>query len=323
MKKPVLLISFNRLDYVQKVFEQIRKAKPPRLYLASDGPREDKEGEKENVEAVRNWLLNNIDWECEVKTRFLETNSGGCAYGVSGAVTWFFNNEEDGIILEDDCLPSLSFFKYCEELLDKYKDEKKVWHITGYGYYKDDKAKETYYFSKIQHCWGWANWADRWKYYNLDLDGYNENDINKLSNKLEVRSYLKRIFNILKNSKHKDSWDWQWSFIIGAHNGYCINPYKNLVSNIGTTGGEHYNGEEDPTHSLNTKTFEIEKIIHPKKIKYNWKAINYIYKYHYVIQKTPFLKKLIQSIFSIKNEYSNNSKRKIITIFGIKIKFKI
>lgn len=323
MNKPVLLISFNRLDYVSKVFEQIKIAKPPRLYLASDGPRTTVESDKKEIEEVRNWLLNNIDWDCEVKTRFLEVNSGGCAYGVSSAVTWFFENEEDGIILEDDCVPSQSFFRYCEELLDKYKNEKKVWHITGYGYYPNEKAKETYYFSKIQHCWGWASWADRWKYFDLDLKDYNSDSVKFLSNRSEVQDVLRNIFNCLRNAVHKDTWDWQWTFIIGAHKGYCINPYKNLVSNIGIEGGEHYNGETDPTNSLDTKTYEIDNVIHPKFIKYNWKAINYIYENHYYIHHVSRLKNIMSKIFSVQNEYENNKKHKVITILGVKIKFKI
>lgn len=322
MNKAVLLISFNRLDYVIKVFEQIKKAKPPRLYLASDGPRAHVENDKAKIEEVRNWLLNNIDWDCEVKTRFLEVNSGGCAYGVSGAVTWFFENEKDGIILEDDCVPSQSFFKYCEELLDKYKDEKKVWHITGYGYYQNTKAKETYYFAKIQHCWGWASWADRWKYYSLDLKGYQSNIVKLLSDRWEVQKVLKNTFEGLYNAEYKDTWDWQWTFIIGAHDGYCINPYKNLVSNIGSEGGDHYKGETDSTNSLNTKTYEIEDIVHPVSIKYNWKAINFIYENHYNIRHKTFLNRILPKIFSIRNEYSNNVKHKVVTILGVKIKFR-
>lgn len=109
MNTAILLLTFNRLDYLVSVFDVTAKAKPKRLYLASDGPRCDKHGEAEKVQEVRNYLLDNINWDCEVKTRFLEKNSGGCANGVSGAITWFFKNEEQGIILEDDCLPSQSF----------------------------------------------------------------------------------------------------------------------------------------------------------------------------------------------------------------------
>jgi len=164
MKTAVLLITFNRLEYLQRTFTVVRKVKPPRLYIASDGPRPQKEGEKELVEKVRNWMLSHIDWPCEVKTRFLETNSGGCKYGVSGAVSWLFANEPEGIILEDDCVPDETFFSYCEELLEKYRDDKRIWHIAGDAPIEVD-IPESYYFAKIQHCWGWASWADRWKHF--------------------------------------------------------------------------------------------------------------------------------------------------------------
>ena len=331
MKKAVLLIFFNRLYNVQKVFEQIRLAKPPRLYLASDGPRTNVNGEKEIVQEIREWILNRIDWECDVKTRFLDKNSGGCAYGVPAAITWFFENEQDGIILEDDCVPSQSFFPYCEELLDKYKHSKKIWHITGYGYYKDPKAKETYYFAKIQHCWGWASWANRWKYFSLDLTNWDEKNIKKFSRYHSVQKFMKSLLYRLRASNPKDTWAWPWSFWIVAHGGYCINPYKNLISNVGVTG-EHY-GEEnkDDSHSLNTNSFEIDTIIHPKKIHYNMKAINYIYKYHYGINIKTFFgyestdkarykeKKFIifwLPMLKIK-EYKNRSK---FYIFGIRVK---
>ena len=120
MNKPVLFIVFNRFDTAQKVFEQIRLAQPPRLYIASDGARENVENEKTIVENIRKWILENIDWDCEVKTLFREKNLG-CDINISKAISTFFENETDGIILEDDCLPSQSFFKYCEMALDKYK----------------------------------------------------------------------------------------------------------------------------------------------------------------------------------------------------------
>jgi GR25 family glycosyltransferase involved in LPS biosynthesis len=109
----ILFLVFNRLDTVKQVFEAIRQAKPPRFYIASDGPRYDRIGEKEKVEQVRKYILNTIDWECEVKTLFREQNFG-CGRAVSSAITWFFEQEEQGIILEDDCLPTTSFFPYCE-----------------------------------------------------------------------------------------------------------------------------------------------------------------------------------------------------------------
>ena len=121
----VLFLVFNRLDTTKQVFEAIRQAKPPRLYIAADGVREAKDGEDEKVKAVRDYITSNIDWECEVKTLFREQNFG-CKMAVSGAIDWFFQNEEMGIILEDDCLPSQSFFWFCQDLLEKYKNDTRV-----------------------------------------------------------------------------------------------------------------------------------------------------------------------------------------------------
>lgn len=333
MKKAVLIVFFNRLENLKKVFEQVRMARPPRLYLASDGARERVEGEKKKVEEIRKWVLDHIDWKCDVKTRFLEKNSGGCAYGVSGAVTWFFQNEKDGIILEDDCVPSQSFFSYCEELLDKYKDNKRIWHITGYAYYQDAKAKETYYFAKIQHCWGWASWADRWKYFNLDLTNWDDANIKNFSSKKSVQRWIKRVLKHLRDSDPKETWAWPWCFWIVAHKGYCINPYQNLISNVGTDGEHYKEGQKDISDSLNTQTHELKKIIHPSKICYNTKAINYIYRYHYGIMDRAFIgwdKEQMESyiqeslrflwlpIMRIK-KYQN---RKETYLLGIKIKTK-
>ena len=234
MKKAVLFITFTRLDYAKKVLEAISKAQPPRLYIASDGPRPGKVGEKETVEAVREYILEHIDWKCDVKTRFLETNSGGCAQGVSGAVTWFFENETDGIILEDDVVPNQSFFTYCEELLDKYKDNKRIWHIAGDAPIETD-IEDSYYFAKIQHCWGWASWADRWKNFSLDISDLPKNVLEKFSAKPYIQKYWQKIWKELNEGKI-DSWDYQWTFIIVNNDGLCINPAHNLVTNIGVNG---------------------------------------------------------------------------------------
>ncbi|MDD3437175.1 MAG: hypothetical protein PHC64_08505 [Candidatus Gastranaerophilales bacterium] len=153
MKKAVLFLIFNRTDTTQKVFGQIRVAKPPRLYIASDGSREGRAGEKEAVEELRKWVLENIDWDCQVKTLFREQNLG-CGKAVSSAITWFFNQEADGIILEDDCLPSQSFFNYCEELLDYYKEDKRIWHISGANLLRTTDLEESYYFSNFSIAGG-------------------------------------------------------------------------------------------------------------------------------------------------------------------------
>ena len=200
MKKAVLLLTFNRLNYLIHVFEAVRQAKPPRLYIASDGPRPSKEGEKEKVEEVRNYLLSHVDWDCEVKTRFLETNSGGCAKGVSGAINWFFENEEDGIILEDDILPNSSFFSYCEKMLEHYENDKDVYSVVGYLPVADAKGDKTYGFATVSHCWGWATWKDKWKIFQQDISDFDEKIIDNISTNPHIKKYWNYIFEKQKNN---------------------------------------------------------------------------------------------------------------------------
>ncbi len=148
LETAVLFLVFNRLDTTKQVFEAIKEAKPPRLYIAADGARKDKSGEEEEVKAVREYVMKNIDWDCEIKTLFREKNFG-CKYAVSGAIDWFFENEEQGIILEDDCLPSQSFFWFCEELLERYKDDMRIFMIAGTSYlFNEYEAINDYFFSK-------------------------------------------------------------------------------------------------------------------------------------------------------------------------------
>lgn len=287
MKTAVLLITFNRLEYLQKTFAAVRKAKPPRLYIASDGPRPQKVGEKEQVEQIRAWMLSHIDWPCEVKTRFLETNSGGCKYGVSGAVSWLFANEPEGIILEDDCVPDETFFAYCEELLEKYRDDKRVWHIAGDAPIEAD-IPESYYFAKIQHCWGWACWADRWKHFSLDISGYGKNELKKFSDNRLVQKYWQGIMKSM-NRNEIDTWDYQWTFHIVAHDGLCINPAHCLVSNVGEVG-VHFDGGAN--EELNRKLVPITKIVHPAKVELNKELVERIYKEKFgIVQPEPKIKK--------------------------------
>ena len=128
-KTAVLFLVFNRPDTTIKVFEKIREAKPSRLYVAADGPREGYSDEKKKVMKVRK-IATNVDWPCEVKTLFRDKNLG-CKKGVGTAIKWFFEHEEQGIILEDDCLPDPSFFRFCEELLEEYRHNTKIMLVSG------------------------------------------------------------------------------------------------------------------------------------------------------------------------------------------------
>lgn len=248
-KAPVLLIGFNRPDNMAKVFAQIQKAKPDVLYIAVDGPRESKEGEKRKCEECRS-LAKNVDWPCEVHTLFREKNVG-CALGVSGAISWAFENEDRLIILEDDCVPVLSFFSFCNEMLEKYKDDTRVWQVCGRSYHANSKffKDSDYIFSHYAHIWGWATWKRCWSHYDLKmsdfpeflaiggaLNVYQSTKLGKKANK-----FYSGLYNDISNlTSH--TWDYQWSYVKLKNGALGIVPCKNLIHNIGSASGAHSNG---------------------------------------------------------------------------------
>lgn len=272
LKTAVLFLVFNRLDTTKQVFEAIRQAKPPRLYVAADGARAAKEGEAEKVKAVREYIISNIDWECEVKTLFREQNYG-CKMAVSGAIDWFFENEEMGIILEDDCLPSQSFFWFCEELLERYKNDIEVGQISGDNFQKGNKRGDAdYYFSIYNHIWGWASWADRWKNYDVELDNINNTKfIEKMLDDKNTRKYWLSTFETMK-AKKIDTWDYQWTFTLWNNRQLTVLPNTNLVENVGF-GAEatHTTGESE---FANLKSHNLVLKNHPKEIVQNYEADN-------------------------------------------------
>lgn len=294
MNKAILFLTFNRPDLTRKVFKAIKEIKPPRLYVSSDGPRNDIRGEKELVQKTRQLIINGINWNCEVFTRF-NKNNNGCRKAVSESINWFFEKEKDGIILEDDCLPSKSFFTFCEELLNFYKDNKKIMHIAGHNFSKNYVDNSSYFFTKLQFCWGWATWADRWQYYGNKLNDYDELNLKKLSRDENVREYWGNVLKQMKEGKI-DTWDYQWMFRIIEREGICANPSVNLVSNIGfDIRATHTVDSYNP--SANLPTYEIEKIVHPRNIKIDEEASNYIYKNSFGIdvKHKPSIFKIIKS----------------------------
>lgn len=231
----VLFLVFNRLNTTQQVFGAIRQAKPPKLYIAADGPRENKEGEVAAVQSVRDYIMSNIDWECEVKTLFRDKNLG-CKYAVSGAIDWFFTQEEQGIILEDDCLPSQSFFWYCENLLDKYRHDDSICLISGYGRGSEPFIKNADYgFCKYALIWGWASWARVWKKYDPEMSDwprFSKQVLRNISKKRGTRRYWFDAFSL--TYKHQiDTWDYQLHYFLQKNGGKSIVPRLNLISNIG------------------------------------------------------------------------------------------
>jgi len=242
-KTPILFIIFNRLDTTIRVFNEIKKIKPSKLYIVSDGPRLDKIGEKEKCGETRK-IIDLIDWDCQVFKNYSDINLG-CKKRVSSGIDWFFKNEEQGIILEDDCLPNNSFFRFCEEMLEKYKEDERIGMISGNNFqFGKIKNEHDYYFSKYSHIWGWATWRRAWQKYDVNLANWpeiKENDRLKsvFNNKKDIY-YWSSIFNDVYNGKI-DTWDYQWSYTCFMSNYLSVMPAKNLISNIGfgPTGSTH------------------------------------------------------------------------------------
>jgi hypothetical protein len=269
---PILFLVFNRPEVTKRVFEQIRAVRPAKLYIAADGPRMSKKGEDILCHNTREIVLSNIDWECDVKT-FFRTENLGCGKAVSEAITWFFENEEAGVILEDDCLPSLSFFEYVEYCLLRYWDNPKIMHIGGNNFFDKTWGDKSYFYSAYNHIWGWASWRRAWKLYQYDLIHINERALKVSLNTYFPRSISESWFNnyklLLKNKV--DTWDYQWTFCIWLNHGLCTYPNYNLVSNIGF--GQNATHTHDENYKYNNLPYrEIEDISSPKYIRRNVKA---------------------------------------------------
>ena len=244
MKKlPVLMIVFNRPETTEKVFAAVREYAPEKLYVSADGPRDGKP-DAERCAAVRA-IFDRVDWPCEVKTRFRETNLG-CRKAPPDAISWFFEQEEEGAILEDDCLPSQDFFRFCEEMLDRYRDDERIMVIAGSSYFDRALNPEDYTFSQFSWTWGWASTRKAWRHFDLEMPDFPE-----FKNRGTIRELLPghpfmqwrclRVFQkcFEKSVYFYDVWDWMWTYAVMKNRGLCIVPNRNLISNIGNLGATH------------------------------------------------------------------------------------
>lgn len=267
---PILLMIFNRPDTTAKVLDEIKKIKPRQLFVAADAARTGRDEEAALVEQTKMLVENMVDWDCEVKTLYREKNLG-CKQAVSSAITWFFESVEQGIILEDDCVPDQSFFMYCQELLETYKDDPSVMHIGGSNFQHSKKRGDaSYYFSAYNHIWGWATWKRAWDKYDVDIADFPEfvekEKIKTIWDKTYIQNiWLKKFASVFE--KKVDTWDYQWTYAIWNNGGTCIIPNTNLITNIGFG--------EDATHTkrkdmyANMKRSSIGEIVHPKNIEIN------------------------------------------------------
>ena len=236
LKTPVAFLIFNRPDTTQRVFDEIRRARPSKLLVVADGPRVDKPGEVEKCQAVRA-IIDTVDWPCEVLKNYSDVNLG-CKIRVSSGLDWVFEQVEEAIILEDDCLPHPTFFRFCVELLEHYRHDQRIAMISGCNFqFGARRNNDSYYFSKYNHIWGWASWRDRWQgCYDVAMTRWpkiRDEDwiVDMVGSKAEA-NYWKRIFEDVYQGKI-DTWDYQWTFACWLQRRLTILPNTNLISNIG------------------------------------------------------------------------------------------
>lgn len=238
MQSAVLFLVFNRPDTTARVFEAIREARPPRLYLAADGPRSNREGEAALAAETRRIALA-VDWDCEVKTLFRDENKG-CKLAVSEAITWFFDHEERGIILEDDCLPAPDFFRFCDEMLERFQHDPRVMQVSGDNFVSQAPRLQfgsSYYFSVFGHIWGWATWRRAWKGYDVNMSSWSASHGRFLLEKVfpdnrPMRRIWAETFSNMAAGK-VNTWDYQWIHHCWVSGGLSCVPGVNLISNIG------------------------------------------------------------------------------------------
>ena len=248
---PVAFIIFNRLDVTKQVFSSIQDAKPKKLYIISDAARPDVPGEAEKVEETRRYVEENINWKCEIHKNYAQYNIG-CKYRVASGISWVLQQEENVIILEDDCLPMPSFFEFCQVMLDKYKDDKRILMISGSNHVKDYNVEKDYIFSYFPSIWGWATWRRAWKKYDIDIEKWPQ--VKKegcFKNKLSIYARFFERRNFEKAYNHQiDTWDYQWEFARLYNDGLGIVPKVNLINNLGF-------GRMDATHTKGTTLIDF------------------------------------------------------------------
>ena len=231
----VLFVIFRRPEATARVFEAIRRARPSRLFVAADGPRPGRQDEAELCRQTRA-VVERVDWPCQVVTRFQETNQG-IKEGVTGAISWFFSQVDEGIILEDDCLPHPDFFPYCAALLKQYRDDERVFHVGGNNFQPKSRVMaESYYFSRYNHIWGWATWKRAWDRYRAEFEGLEdflvEADRTGFWDSAREQTYWSKMFRRTRDGR-VITWDYQWTYTMWAEGALAVTPRSNLVANIG------------------------------------------------------------------------------------------
>jgi hypothetical protein len=297
---PILLIIFNRPDKVERLINSLRKVKPTRVYVSADGPRDIIPTDTTRCANARA-VISQIDWPCEVVTNFHERNTGA-DFGPEKAINWFFDNVDEGIILEDDCIAHPDFFRFAKELLARYRANDQVMMISGNNFQNGFiRGDGSYYFSKYPSTWGWASWKRAWGHYDTRTSGYREFADKKILDTIcqsrAEKKYWTKFFKKI-NSGELNHWDIKWIFAVWNNNGISITPNVNLVQNIGFGNDATHTFTHDDT--MVVKAVELGEITHPSTTTVDKKADAYHFEHVYkftLIKKFFYLMELTKRKF--------------------------
>jgi hypothetical protein len=283
MDVSVLIVAFNRPDLTARVFDKVRDAQPGKLFLCVDAPRDNRADDVEKNEAVKR-IFEKVDWECEVHRNYAKQNLG-CDPRIVSGIDWAFEYTDSLIIFEDDCVPDLTFFTFCQELLVRYKDDPRVGMIAGHIEHLLPMAVEdSYYVDRMNTIWGWATWKRAWKKFDFEMKQWPEVRDSHALRKVAKTKYQERQLAYRLNAQYaKDNrcWDAAWWLTCLIEDFLCIHPSLNLVTNIGC-------GNADATHTIHTTPWSNVPITpmrfpltHPERLVPNvveeQKTINYQY----------------------------------------------
>jgi hypothetical protein len=295
LNTPVAFLIFNRPETTARVFDEIRKSKPKKLFVVADGPRESKAGEKEKCLEARA-IIERVDWDCDIKKNYSDVNLG-CKHRISSGISWVFENTEEAIFLEDDCLPHQSFFRYCQELLEYYRNDERVMMISGNNFQNKKVTDCSYYFSAYSHIWGWASWKRAWNYYDLSMKDWpglkSEDFLLKILNNKKAVKYWEIIMQETYDGEI-NTWDYQWLYSCWKKNGLTVIPEVNLVSNIGFgANASHTTGSSPGIANMRIEGIKFP-LKHPDRVERNISADKYEVENFHLFGKKEKIRRLLK-----------------------------
>ena len=271
MQTPVVMVVFNRPELVRRVFERVRAARPPKLLVVCDGPRASRATDSERVADVRKIFETAVDWPCEVIREYAEKNIG-CMDRIHSGLNRAFALFEEAVILEDDCLPEPSFFSFCDEMLARYRDDKRVMNIAGTNFVADHyQSSSSYWFSHHPWTWGWASWRRAWQHNDFYLSGWDAHQTElraSFASRWERQYWISTFEHARRDLRATDCWDFQWNFSCRINDGMSVVPRYNLIENLGFISDSTHTAGDMSRLAVRTRPLDFP-LQHPKKITVN------------------------------------------------------